>query len=233
MLEIKSFGSGSAGNCYIISDNETKIMLEAGINIKDIKKAVNFNMASLAGVLISHSHGDHAKAVKDVVKAAVNVYMSDGTADELAIVNHRIKRVAPRQAFRIGTFKVLPFEVEHDTEAPFGYLIESDNGAKLLFATDTFYIRYKFKGITHLMVEANYSESILDQQIAAGVTHKQMKRRLMKSHFSLENVKTFLKANDLSRLEEVWLIHLSDRNSNAEQFKKEIAEIVAVPVYIP
>ena len=54
----------------------------------------------------------------------------------------------------------------------------------------------------------------------------------MTSHFSLENVKDFLRANDLSRVQEVWLLHLSDGNSDAERFKKEIMEVVGRPVYI-
>lgn len=233
MFEIKSFGSGSAGNCYTVTDGTTKILLEAGIGIKDIKKALDFKVSSLAGALVSHSHGDHAKAVKDVAKLGVNVFMSDGTAKELGINHHRIMPVNPRQAFTIGTLRIMAFEVEHDTDAPFGFLIQNEAGEKLLFATDTYFIRYKFKGITHLMIECNFSEEDLDRRIAEGRTNKVMKRRLMRSHFSLENVKIFLKANDLSKLDETWLLHLSDANSDAIRFKKEIAELTGKPVYIP
>lgn len=233
MLEIKSFGSGSAGNCYTISDGENTIMLEAGLPIKEIKKAMDYQVSKLSGVLLSHGHGDHAKSIKDVARLGVTCFMSAGTKKELELDHHRLQAVKPLQAFEVGGFKVLPFPVEHDTDEPFGYLIQAKSGEKILFATDTYYIRYKFKGLTHIMVEANFSESILDEQIRNGITNKSMKRRLMRSHFSLENVITFLRANDLAAVEEIWLLHLSDSNSNAAQFKREIAELTGKMIVIP
>lgn len=233
MMEIESFGSGSAGNCYTVTDGKTKIMIEAGIPIKDIKRHLDFKVSSLSAVLISHSHGDHAKAVKDVAKLGINVYMSSGTKKELGIDNHRIKAVEPRQAFQIGTLKIMPFEVEHDTEAPFGYLIQNEEGEKLLFATDTYFVRWKFKGLNYIMVECNYSKKILDEQVKAGHLDTARKRRLLRSHFSLENVKEFLKANDISAVEQIWLLHLSDRNSDAAAFKREIAEQTGKHIIIP
>ena len=59
-----------------------------------------------------------------------------------------------------------------------------------------------------------------------------LKNRLLTSHFSLENVKEFLKANDLSRVQEIHLLHLSDGNSDAERFKREIMAVCGKPVYI-
>jgi phosphoribosyl 1,2-cyclic phosphodiesterase len=61
---------------------------------------------------------------------------------------------------------------------------------------------------------------------------KALKSRLLKSHFSLENVKQFLRANDLSRVREIWLLHLSDGNSDAERFKREVMELTGKPTYI-
>ena len=59
-----------------------------------------------------------------------------------------------------------------------------------------------------------------------------MARRLTKSHFSLENLKSFLKANDLSQVREIYLIHLSDANSDEEKFKYEIAALTGKPVIV-
>lgn len=233
MFEIKSFGSGSAGNMYTITDGETKVMLEAGISMKEIKRALNFKVSDLACVLLSHSHLDHSKSIKDVAKLGVNCYMSQGTADELNIEHHRIKPVNARETFRVGTLRIMPFEVEHDTDSPYGYLVVSDNGSKLLFATDTYYIRYRFSGLNYLMVECNYSQKILDENILSGRTPKVLRKRLMRTHFSLENMKEFLKANDLSKLQEIWLLHLSDSNSNEEQFRQEVAELTGKMIYIP
>jgi phosphoribosyl 1,2-cyclic phosphodiesterase len=127
----------------------------------------------------------------------------------------------------------LPFDVQHDVSEPFGFLLANQEGEKLLFATDTYYIRYKFKGLTHLLVECNYSKAILEENIMNGIVPKVMAKRLRRSHFSLENFKGFLAANDLTKLQEIWLLHLSDTNSNADLFKKEVSEITGKPVYIP
>jgi phosphoribosyl 1,2-cyclic phosphodiesterase len=59
-----------------------------------------------------------------------------------------------------------------------------------------------------------------------------LKTRILKSHFSLKNVKKFLLANDLSRVKEIWLIHLSDGNSDAELFKREIQELTGKMVFV-
>lgn len=231
MFEFKSFGSGSSGNMYTLTDEKTKIMLEAGIKMNDIKKALNFKVSDVSGVLLSHSHGDHSKSIKDMARLGVNCYMPHATADELGIVHHRIKKIENDKPFKLGTLMIYPFKAQHDVEA-YGYLIINKQGERLLFLTDSYYCRYKFKGLTHVLLECNYSMDILNENIASGRVHKGMKKRLIRSHFSLENVKEFLKANDLSKVQEIHLLHLSDSNSDEERFKKEIQELTGRVVYI-
>ncbi|MDY0395389.1 MBL fold metallo-hydrolase [Virgibacillus halophilus] len=232
MIEIKALASGSAGNAYHIDDGHTQLLLECGIPFKSIRQALNFNTSNLAGCLVTHEHGDHIKALNEVLRAGINCYMSAGTAEASGVRHHRIKPVKAKQQFEIGTWSILPFDVQHDVSEPYGFLLQNKAGEKLLFATDTYYIRYRFNGITHLMVECNYSMEILNENIVSGRTHKGMKNRLIKSHFSLENFKEFLKANDLSKLQEIWMLHLSDSNSNEALFKQEIQELTGKTVYI-
>jgi phosphoribosyl 1,2-cyclic phosphodiesterase len=233
MINIIALGSSSKGNCYMIDDGSTKIMLECGLPYREIQKGFNFQMSSIAGCLVSHEHGDHSKSVKDVLKAGIDVYSSEGTFKALNITHHRAKQIKAKEQFQIGTWTILPFETEHDTEESLGFLLVNRQGEKLLFATDTYYIKYRFQGLNFLMIECNYSLDILNQNIANGSVPKVMKKRLLRSHFSLENVKEFLKANDLSKVQEVWLLHLSDSNSNAEQFKREVQELTGKMVYVP
>lgn len=233
MIKVKTLASGSSGNAYLIDDGHTQLLLECGIRFKDIQIAMDFKTSNLSGVLISHEHKDHTKGLKDVLRAGIDCYMSQGTAEAEGIEHHRIKTVENKQQFKIGTWTILPFDVEHDVAEPFGYLIMNEQGEKLLFATDTYYVKYRFKGLTHVMIESNYSIDILDENIATGRVHKWMRNRLIKSHFSLENVKEFLKANDLSKVQEIHLLHLSDTNSNEELFKREIQELTGKPVYTP
>lgn len=217
----------------MVTDGSTKILLECGIKFKEIQRGLNFETSDIAACLITHEHKDHCKGINEVLKAGIDCYMSAGTASEINVQHHRIHNIKAKQKLTIGTWSVMPFEANHDVLEPLNFLLVNQVGEKLLFATDTFYIKYKFKGLTHIMIEANYSLKILEEKIAAGSLPEVMKTRLMRSHFSLENVKDFLKANDLSKVEEIWLLHLSDTNSDAEQFKREIAEQTGKMIYVP
>lgn len=232
MIEILPLASGSRGNCYHISDGMTPLLLECGIPFREIQKRLNFRVSEIVGCLVSHEHQDHSKAVRDVMRAGINCYMTQGTAETLGLAGHRIQVINCRRQFQIGSWVVLPFETQHDAVEPVGFLLANSAGEKLLYATDTYYIRYRFKGLTHVMVECNYSLDILRKNVQAGLVEPALKNRILKSHFSLENVKEFLKANDLSKVQEIWLLHLSDGNSDADRFKREIQELIGKPVYI-
>lgn len=233
MIQITALATGSRGNCYHVTDGSTPILLECGIRFKDIQKRLNFKTSNLAGVLVTHEHKDHCAGLQDVLRAGINTYMSPGTAEAIGIKHHRIKTVQAKKQFTLGTWTILPFDVQHDVSEPFGFLLANKQGDKLLFATDTYYIRYRFPGLTHIMIECNYSLKILNENIESGRVPHVMKKRLLRSHFSLENVKEFLKANDLSKVQEIWLLHLSDNNSDEEMFKREIQELTGKMVFIP
>lgn len=232
MIEILPLASGSRGNCYHITDGSTPLLLECGIPFREIQKGLHFRVSEVAGCLVSHEHQDHSKAVRDVMKAGIDCYMSAGTAEALGISGHRLHIIQARQQFQLGSWAVLPFETQHDAAEPFGFLLANQYGEKLLYATDTYYIRYRFRGLTHIAVECNYSMDILRANIEAGLVEPALKKRILKSHFSLEHVKEFLKANDLSKVQEIWLLHLSDGNSDADRFKREIMAVCGKPVYI-
>lgn len=232
MIEIKALASSSRGNCYHITDGVTPVLLECGIRYRDIQQGINFQASQLAGVLVSHEHGDHSKAVLDAMKAGVDCYMSQGTAEALSLSGHRLHIVKALQQFQLGSWTILPFDIQHDATEPLGFLLASEAGDKLLFATDTYYLRYKFKGLTHILIECNYALDILQENVASGAVPAAVKNRVLRSHFSLEHVKDFLRANDLSWVQEIHLLHLSDNNSDADRFKREIQELTGKPVYI-
>lgn len=232
MIEIQAIASGSKGNCYRITDGSTPLLLECGILWKKIQQGCGFRTSEIIGCLVTHEHQDHSKAVRDVVKAGIDVYMSAGTKEVLGATGHRVKEIKPRVQFKIGTWTVYPFETQHDAAEPLGFLLMNQAGEKLLFATDTYYVRYKFVGLTHIMVECNYAADILEANVKARTVPVAMKNRLLQSHFSLANVKEFFRANDLDKVQEIWLLHLSDSNSNEERFKREIQELTGKPVYI-
>jgi phosphoribosyl 1,2-cyclic phosphodiesterase len=232
MIEISVLASSSRGNCYRVTDGSSSILLECGISWKAIRQGLLFKTGELVGCLISHSHNDHCKSVQDAMKSSLDCYMSRGTADALGVSGHRVKIIEPLKQFAIGNWRILPFETQHDCEGSVGFLLVNYRDEKLLFITDSYYCKYKFNGLTHIMIECNHSYDILDQNVANGLLPLAMKNRLIRSHFSLENVKEFLKANDLSRVQEIWLLHLSDGNSDAERFKREIQELTGKMVFV-
>ncbi len=231
MIEITTIASGSSGNCYRITDGYSVLMIECGIRFLEIRKAFDFQLANVAGCLITHEHGDHSKAVMEMLKSGVDCYMSSGTSKALQLSGHRLHTVPALEQFRVGTFTVLPFPVQHDAQDPFGLLIQADAGDKLLFITDSFYCKYRFSGVTHIMIEANYQKSILDENIASGLVPGSLRNRIIKSHFEIENVKAFLGACGLSRCREIHLIHISSTNGDPEGFVDEIQAMTGIPTY--
>ena len=220
-MEIITLGSSSKGNGYVI---DRTLVIEAGVPIKELKKTLNFNLSGIQAVLISHSHGDHSKYASEYLKAGIDCYMSKHTKSELNLQNftNRIKIIEHQKVFIIGDYTILPFELSHDV-MNFGYLIYNrKTKEKLLFATDTYSINYNFKDVNYYMIEANYSEKIIRENIKKGLLAESLAKRLYHSHFSLENCIDFLRCQDLSKCMKIILIHLSDGNSNEKMFVQEI-----------
>jgi phosphoribosyl 1,2-cyclic phosphodiesterase len=232
MINIHVIASGSTGNCYRIESAGEVIMIECGIRFQRIREAFKFQLSRVCGCLLTHEHQDHAKAAKDLMKAAVPVYMSAGTAGKLSLSGHRAKTVKPLVKFQVGGFTVLPFPVQHDAAEPLGFLVRSKNGEKLLFITDSYFCRYRFPGVHHFLIECNYKAETLEKNIAAGLVSPSMENRIKRSHFELERVKEFFRANDLSHARGIWLIHISRGNGDPGLFKSEIEGITGVPVYV-
>jgi phosphoribosyl 1,2-cyclic phosphodiesterase len=228
-MKVKVIGSSSKGNCYILETPTGSLILECGVSFKEIQKAMDFDLSRVEGVLITHEHADHSKAAVDVMKAGIDVYTSLGTAEVLQLTGHRVHTVREADQIKVGDFIILAFATQHDAAEPFGYLIQYiPTREKLLFATDTYYIRYKFQRLNYILVECNYIKGILDNNIASGSVAEGMKKRLLESHFSLDNVKGFIRANDMTTVRKIVLIHLSDGNSDARRMVNEIQELSGV-----
>lgn len=223
-MKLITIASGSKGNCYLLVTDSGSLLIEAGIPINKLKRALNYDFSNIQGCLVTHEHGDHAKSIEDIAKLGIDVYASEGTLQALNCVSHRFIPLTPKKAKMIGNFEVLAFNTEHDAAEPLGFLIKYQNN-KLLFATDTFYLRYKFLGLTHIAIECNYVRSVMEDMLDQGLVDINRVIRTMKSHLSLEHLIEFLKINDLSKVKEIYLLHLSDDNSNIQTIKNEIRKV--------
>jgi len=230
-ITIKALASGSSGNCYWISDSTTPILIEAGISIDRIRKGVDFKLSEIQGCLCSHAHADHSKSIKKLMDAGIDCYMSQPTAEALKVEGHRLHAVSDKQIFNVGAWAVRAFDVEHDCEGALGFYLIS-HGESLLYLTDTAYTKYRFNGINFLMLEANFDERIIRENVASGEVDRMVKRRTYANHMSIGRVLDFLKANDLSKCAEIYLLHLSQQNSDALDFKKRVQELTGIPTYI-
>lgn len=231
-MKIEVIASGSSGNCYKISNEDTTLLIECGIPYKKIQEALNFKVTDIDGVLVSHEHVDHSKACKNLIKAGVDLYMTKGTKEALKLESHRVKLFKQYHLYldlEIGSFKIKPFKTVHDAKEPVGFII-CDTLAKeeLVFITDTQYSIYSFSP-DYFMIEINYDKETINAN--PGLNDK-LRERIKKNHMSLDTAINLLERSDLSRLKKIYVMHLSDRNSDAELIKKSLQELTGVPIEI-
>ena len=221
-MRFKSFASSSSGNCYVVSDGQTTLLLECGLTYKKLQKLLGFNLSEIAACLVSHSHADHSKCASDLISRGMKVYMSYGTAEKLGVENVEI--IESMQQFNVGSFDCIPFEVFHDDPEPLGFLLKSRvDGDILVFATDTVNLRYKFPGLNILAIEANFDPEILARSERMP---DKVKRRIENSHLSIDVLCNYLRTMDLSNCREIYLLHLSDSTSHEYNFESKVKKIV-------
>ena len=164
--------------------------------------------------------------MKDVMKAGIDVYAPPacfGLAKE--VMAHRLIPVGTDKQFRAGDFIILPVQAQHDVPCLAFLIVYKPTGEKILYATDTYYLKNRFNNLNYILIECNYCKDTLDANIEAGYIPFSLKKRLLESHFSLENAKVFLGANDLTKVRKIVLIHLSDGNSDAVRMVAEIKDL--------
>ena len=232
MLSIISYGSGSSGNCYCVSDGKAVVMLDCGFPYGMIQELTGYMVPD--AVFVTHEHKDHSMAVEKFLKVGIPVYMTQGTLDALSLapeIAGLVHVLSCKSIANINGICVTPFATQHDAAEPCGFLLD-DGEDRLLYATDTYFLKYRFRRITKMMLEANHSYDIVQARVQKGEISKGFANRLMKSHFALENLLTFLSANDLSSLKEIWLVHLSAENADPARFWHDIMARTGVPVYV-
>ena len=223
-MKINHIASGSSGNCILVEDGQSKIVFDAGLSYNKIKNRIKFSEVS--AVFISHEHGDHSKAVPELLRRGVRVFASLGTAS--ALKQPEIEPMAHGNQVKAGSFYVKAFDTIHDAEEPLGFLFQSMVEGKGIYIADSAYVQYDFKGITHFVIECNFAEDLLEEGKDPGF----LKNRIRNTHFSFERLQEFFELSDLSKAEEIHLVHLSDRNSHAERFVDEIQKQTGIPTYV-
>jgi len=225
-MELKVIASGSSGNCYLLTENGKTLILDVGIPFKRIKLALGYDLTQVDGVLCSHEHFDHAQAVKDIIRAGIPIYLSDGTARALTGSQpHCAADLGPSGNILMGDWTIRPFSVEHDALDPVGFIIVYKyvpEAPRTVYITDTGYTKYLPFRPTNLIIECSYCEDILERnQFNMGERYLRMKMH----HFGLNRVKTFLELLDRRELKTIVLVHLSATNSDVPRMIREVQDV--------
>lgn len=210
-MKLKVLGSSSLGNCYILENDAEVLIIEAGLPFREVKKALDFNIRKIAGVIVSHCHLDHSKYVAEYEKAGIPVFKPyDGMKDM------NLKGGAG--------FKIQAFDLVHDVSC-YGFYISHPDMGHLIYASDTEYIKYRFKGLNHILVESNYS-----MDLVSNIPEK--RRHVLTGHMEIGATCEFLKANNNPSLRNVVLLHLSSESADAKDFKARAEKVIDCPVYV-
>lgn len=234
-MELIILGSGSSGNSYILQNKNTAIILDAGIPVKKAIHELGYDSSKIVGILLSHSHGDHSKYIKEYLKMGIDCYAHSSTWDELRIKNNFAKKMDDyeknHKSIMIGEFLIMPFKLIHDV-CCLGYQITYPDMGNTIFMTDTKYSPYLFSNVTNWIIECNHSEKILmDNAINGKITSKLM-NRIEDNHMSYENMVHYLCKSDLSITNKIILIHLSEMNSNSDDFRNGVIEMFGKDAYV-
>lgn len=230
-MKLKVLGSSSQGNCYILENKDEALILEAGVNMLEVKKALGWNIRKVAGCLITHQHNDHSKYIKNMVDSGFyTLALEDVWKAKGISIGKRAVELHTGKGYKLGNFKIIAFSACHDVPCV-GYVVNHPDFGRLVFITDSFMCEYTFPNLNHIMLECNYSDAKLIESIRKGYTQPSQRERLMTSHMELSTCKETLKANDLRKVEEIILIHLSRHNSDEEMFVSDIEKSTGKAVY--
>ena len=227
-MKFEQFYSSSSGNLYTVTaSNGGRILLECGVTWKKLQRALNYDLSNIDAAIISHEHKDHSAAIRDVMRAGIDVYMSEGTAKTLDVIDERRipLLLENKTRVKIGTFEVFPFALNHDAAEPLGFIIHCDK-EDMLFAPDTSHITQRFGlALSIIALECSYDINVLQGRVDNLDIIETLAKRLLTSHMELQTTKKYLREFcDLSRCREIQLLHLSRDNIDAEKARKEVED---------
>lgn len=228
---IRCIGTGSSGNCYALYDNDGKILLlDLGLARKEILKGIDFNVSDVVGAVVSHGHGDHAKAVKDFENMGIPVFLHKDMEVDFEEEHEERKHI------RYGSFDINVFSLtdmngkfmhtnNDGSECPcYGFLLEHEDMGKMLYITDTELVKWRFSGINHILISCNYQKKYISDSAK--------RAHVLRGHMELETVKDFIKANKSNDLRTVILCHLSGDSANPEECLSEVQKVIGEGVSV-
>lgn len=227
-MELTVVSSCSQGNSYVLTASDgQQLCLEAGRPLPEVKRVAKLKTAKCVGVLISHLHTDHCKYAKDFIKAGIDVYSCHSVATSVLGVNP----LEIGETYSIGSFRVIPFAVEHDCE-DYGYVIFHPEYGSIFFATDCYNLKQAIRGCKTYMCECNYEDALLEKATQEAKTTIAQAERVRLSHMSLNHAVAFMQECEAEKTaRQIILIHGSARHLIPEVAVSKFQRVIGVPTY--
>ena len=229
-------GSGSSGNALLVAGESAKILIDNGLSYRQLVlrcEAVGECLDGLAGVFVTHEHGDHVNGVGILArKLDVPVFMTRGTHAHLPRSIGRLPRVEVFDAgetLEMAGFALASFSVTHDAADPVCYVVRDSAGRQLGMATDlgqaNALVRKRLAGSHALVLESNYCPRMLRDSIYPA----SIRQRIHSAHGHLSNAEMNGLLADLfhAELGLVVLVHVSQENNTEELARKMAAQVLA------
>ena len=218
--------SGSSGNATLLRTERTRILLDAGLSMRELGKrlaSIGEQLAEIDAILITHEHSDHVAGLPVLARNSnlrAAIYMTRLTAPTIdwgATPPARLETFQAGAAFSIGDIEVESFGIPHDAIDPVGYAFTAE-GVRIGVATDLGYVpdsvKFHLRRTDLLLLEANHDLDMLK----VGPYPWSVKQRVMSrvGHLSNLSMSDFLASDMDSSTAHLVLGHLSQQNNHPE-----------------
>ncbi|MCW0219282.1 MAG: MBL fold metallo-hydrolase [Prosthecobacter sp.] len=235
MVRLTVLGSGSSGNCAVVSTDRTTLLIDAGLSAKQIclrLEAAGFSLDQLDGILLTHEHQDHTNGLEVLSsKRQLALYATALTRETLeGNLKFRSsptwRMMTTGSAFEFQDLRIECFPVPHDAVDPVGFVI-ADEESRLGVLSDvgfvTNLIKDRLKAADSLFIEANYDAQLLEADLKRPWATKQ---RISSRHGHLSNDQAaeLLESVAHPGLHHVVLGHLSDDCNDPDRATKRMQE---------
>ena len=231
MFKFCNLYSGSSGNCSFIESDNCKLLVDCGVSCKKVEEglsSIGTSVSNLDGILITHEHLDHVKALQVLCKKYdVPIYANEKTFNNIKqVIPEGSKRFfRTNESFDLKDLKVFHFDIPHDAADPCGFSIFHDD-KKISVATDVGHIENNLfnnlVGSNFILLESNYEPEMLK----CSMYPYNLKRRILgpNGHLSNEDAANAISTLIKNGSSNISLGHLSQHNNFPELAYKTVVE---------
>lgn len=215
-MRVFSLGSGSSGNAFLVDTGDAALLIDCGVGVRVIRKALqDLDLTGrLDAIILSHEHIDHVRALKSMLRTeSCPVYATAGTFSAIGRPDRAVQVARGNHIF-FGDAVVTPVAVPHDGAEPCGFVVEVGDETLALFTdlgTSTSDVADAIQSADFVILESNYDEAMLRQ--SGYPRHLKMRIRGPGGHLSNDDCAGLLVDSTARRARGVWLAHLSDVNN--------------------